>query len=251
MSVINLDSEEKSLYDHILSNTIESITLELLQAEDTTPIAKTLLHKIQNIVTYLSTTWNAEHDMQGKLIGSEEQVSSEDIENFFIQAQPIFEMIRSRFPILRSEVKIAVGTLINVHKVSELLELSLREKGYLTYYLGSELTVEEISTLLEKTPANTLVLSCMAENSELQCFEELRKVRATFPDLKILVGGSAFQMFLILKDNPDNPVLTQPYKEHSYYEKMSKADSLKNFVEKEFLVKLCENVDQIQQELDN
>lgn len=251
MSLQSLDSEEQSLYDHILSNDIDNITLELLQAENTTLSAKTLLSRLEHILVYLSLTWNAEHDMQGKLTGSDEQVSSERIEKFFMNSQPLFEMIRSRLPVLRSEVKVAVGTLVNVHRVSELLELSLREKGYLTYYLGSELTISKLSVLLEKTPPTTLILSCMAENSELQCFEELRKVREAFPDLKIITGGSAFQMFLVLKDNPDNPALTKPYKEHSYYEKIIKANSLKDFVMQEFSVIYCETPAEIEQELES
>ena len=250
MDLPGLSLEEQILYSKITSNDLESIKMDLLTSEDTFEKAKILLLNLRNIISTMGKVWNEEHDLQGELQTEVESLTSNDIERFYANMNPVTEMIRSRFPIRRSEKAVAVGTLINIHAISELLELSLREKGYLTYYWGVELTTDKIKTHLDQNSANILVLSCMAVNTEFNCFDELRKLRETYPTLKIIVGGQAFQMFLVLKDDPENPALTKPYKEHNYYDKIKKANTLRDFVTHEFSVIYCETLDDIQQEIE-
>jgi len=189
--------------------------------------------------------------MQGKLVTDTESLSSDTIQSFYTNLHPLFEMIRSRLPVLRSEKKVAVGTLVNIHAVSEVLELNLRAKGCLTYYWGVNLTTEQMQSKQAFSPATSFVLSCMAVNSEFNCFEELVKLRAAYPELQIIVGGAAFQMFLVLKDDKNHPALTEPYKSNpAYYDEICKASSLKEFVSKVFQVTYCESVEDILKEID-
>ena len=251
MIVSRLSPDEQSLLDNILANTLDTVFSDLTQLENSLEIAKTLLNQINHIIHEIGTLWNTEHDLKGSLIGEKETITSEEITQLYNHLEPLFELIRSRFPILRSEKRIAVGTLVNVHQVSQLLELSLRKEGYLTYYWGSHLTTREIKDKNEASPANIFVLSCMAVNSENNVFEELQILRNTFPNVKIIVGGSAFQMFLVLKEDKNHPALTEPYKKNpEYYEEITKSKNLKDFVLKVFNVSYCETVDDIINEIE-
>lgn len=251
MILTGLASEEQQLFDQVLENNVDSLLLQLMHSENSTEQAKETLNHINAIIGAMSSTWNAEHDMQGKLVSGTETVSCDTIQAFYSNLHPLFEVIRSRLPILRSEKKVAVGTLVNVHTVSEVLELALREKGCLTYYWGVSLTTEQIQSKQELSPATSFVLSCMGVNSEFNCFEELIKLRAAFPEVQIIVGGAAFPMFLVLKEDQNHPALTEPYKSNSfYYDEICKASSLKEFVSNVFHVTYCESVEDILQELD-
>ena len=245
-----LSSDEQSLLDNILANNLDTVFSDLTHTEKSLEIAKTLLTQINHIIHEIGTLWNSEHDLKGSLIVEKETITSDEITLLYDDLEPLFELIRSRFPILRSEKRIAVGTLVNVHQVSQLLELALRKQGYLTYYWGTHLTTRDVKDKNEVSPANIFVLSCMAVNSENNVFEELQILRNTFPEVKIIVGGAAFQMFLVLKEDKNHPALTEPYKINpEYYEEITKSSNLKNFVLKVFNVSYCETIDEIINEI--
>lgn len=251
MPISDLSLEEQSLYNAILSNDIISFEQDLIHSENPSILSKDILNKLKNIIKELGQIWNNEHDLQGNLTTEKESLSEKDFETFYNHVEPLFELLRSRFQILRSEKRIAVGTLINMHFISQLIELNLREQGYLTYYWGSGLKTDDIKEKMESNPINILVLSCMAVNSEFNCFEELEQLRNAFPDLKIIIGGSAFPMFLVLKDNKNHPALTKPYTNNpSYYEQLLKSSDLKEFVSKVFNVVYCETVKELVQEIE-
>lgn len=246
MSLSDLTTEEQSLYKSILSGNIQSLERDLITNQDPVDQSKNLLNQLKIIIKELGRVWNIEHDLQGKLLSPSESISSSDIETFYSNAAPLFELIRSRLLVLSSVKRIAVGTLVNVHNFSQVIELSLREQGYLTYYWGSNLKTSEIQEKIIQTPITILVLSCMAVNSENNCLEELKQLRQTFPDLKILVGGPVFTNFLLLKEDKEHPTLTIPYKENLlYYEEIKKASDLKEFVSKVFNVEYCETIDEL------
>ena len=251
MIVQGLQSEEQVLFDQILSNNIGILESELVKSENPVKLAKNLLAQLLTIVQSIGKVWNAEHDLQGKLQSTRETISIENISNFYSNCKPLFELIRSRLPILRSEKKIAIGTLVNTHTISEVLELQLREKGYLTYYWGTSLTLKEIKDKQDLSPANVFVFSCMGVNRELNCFEELGKIRETYPDLTIIVGGPAFPIFLLLKENKEHTALTEPYKNPIYETEINQALNLKEFVRKVFQVEYCESIDEITTILEN
>jgi len=52
-------------------------------------------------------------------------------------------------------------------------------------------------------------------------------------------------MFLVLKDQQNHPALTNPYKSDFYYNEMSKAKDLKEFVSNVFSVTYCESIDEL------
>lgn len=251
MIVSDLNNEEQTLFDQILSNNIGSIESTMLTADSTSETAKTVLHLINNIVLTLGKVWNEEHDMQGKLVGKIETFTSDTIQQFYQNTKPLFEMIRSRLPVLRSEHRVAVGTLVNVHAISELVELHLREKGYLTYYWGTTLTLKEIKDKQEASPADVFVFSCMAVTSEFNCFEEIRKVRKAFPDIKIIVGGAAFPILTLLKTDGNHPALTLPYKDPELIKEIKQSNTIKEFIKKVFQVNYCETIDEMINEIDN
>ncbi len=251
MSISDLSLAEQSLYKAALLNNITSFEQDLLISENPSELSKNLLNQINNIIKVLGQIWNSEHDLQGKLTADKESVSSTDFETFYTNVSRLFELIRSRFMILRSEKRIAVGTLVNVHQISQLIELNLREQGYLTYYWGSGLKTNDIKEKIIQNPINILVLSCMAVNSEFDCFKELSQIKEMFPDLKIIVGGSAFHMFLLLKENKNHPALTKPYTINPlYYEEITKSNDLKEFVLKIFKVVYCETSGDLLQEIE-
>ncbi len=250
MILARLASEEQQFFDTIIENNVNQYLLELQNSEKSSELAQIFLKHVDSIIDVISATWNAEHDMQGKVVVEAESLSSDTIETFYSNLEPLFELIRSRLPVLRSEHRVAVGTLVNVHAISQLVELSLRSKGVLTYYWGTTLTIDQIKSKYEQNQPTELVLSIMAVNSEINPLEELQRVRSTFPETKIIVGGSAFPMFLVLKEQKDHIALSEPYtKNSSYYEEITKAPNLKEFVSKVFNVTYCESVEEILQEL--
>ena len=246
MTLSDLTTEEQSVYRNVLSGNIHSLEQDLITNQNPVDLSKSLLSQLRNIIQVAGQVWNTEHDLQGKLVVVKESISSSDIETFYSNADPLFELIRSRLLVLSSVKRIAVGTLVNVHNFSQIIELSLREQGYLTYYWGSNLKTSTIKEKIEHTPITTLVLSCMAVNSENNCLEELKKLRQGFPELNILVGGSAIPMFLLLKEDKEHPALTMPYKENPiYYEEIQKASNLKEFMLKVFNVDFCQTIDEL------
>ena len=250
MIVPGLSNEDQSFFNKIISNNAGTIQSALLQAQDSTIVAQTILNQINKIIKTIGELWNNEHDMQGKLLVEHESISSDEFSTFYTNCKPVFEMVRSRLPVLRSEHRIAVGTLVNIHQISELIELNLRARGYLTYYWGTSLTLKDIKDKQDASPATTFVFSCMGVNTELNCFDEVHKVRKAFPDIKIIVGGAAFQLFSLLKSDPDNSLLTQPYKNPDYLTELQKALTIKEFVKQVFHIAYCESIEEIVKELD-
>ena len=103
MIVSRLSSDEQSLLDNILANTLDTVFSDLIHSKNPLEIAKTLLVQINHIIHEIGTLWNSEHDLQGSLIVEKETFTSDDITQLYDHLQPLFELIRSRFPILQSD----------------------------------------------------------------------------------------------------------------------------------------------------
>jgi hypothetical protein len=250
MIIQDLNQEEQSFLDHLLASDTESIISRLHQAEKPSDESKHVLSTVKSMLEKIGLIWNSEHNKKGELVVTKETITNDEFILVYEQIKPIFELIRARLPILRS-IQVGVGTLVNIHEISELIELSIREKGYLTYYWGSSLTTDKIKELEVDTPTDIIVLSLMAVNDDLNGFDELIQLRKTFPKKKIIVGGSAFPMFSLLKEDKNHPFLTNPYKNNLVFtEELMKSNDLNEFVKKIFNVKYCETIEQILQEID-
>ena len=245
MELKSLDSSLNAMMNSIFENNIEKIQQNLIGSENQNKEAQLLLSQIESIIKAMGETWKEEHDVQGKLITEQETVTFSDFETFYAHVLPLFELIRARLYIKGSHQKIGVGTLVNVHNISELVELKLRSQGFLTYYFGHSLTTKAIKKQVNHTPVNILVLSIMGVNDQLPGFEELKLIRQEYPELRIIVGGPAFPLFTLLKEGKDLEKLTNPYKTTEYTEAIKKSSTIEEFVKNVFDVEYIENLDQL------
>jgi hypothetical protein len=148
-------------------------------------------------------------------------------------------------------LRIGVGTLLNKHDIAEFIELKLRSHGFLTYYFGHSLTVDVIKKQIKDfTPINVLILSIMAVNDELNGFNELKNLRKELSNLKIIVGGSAFQIITNFKDKREINRLSNPYRNDEFSEALGESDSRADFVRKMFNVEYADNFESLLSQLD-
>lgn len=237
--------KKSSIFSQIKDLPNNKLQKEIHLYLNTNPTSTTMF--IESLVATsnkMNSTWNEIYDLQGKSIIDHPKIMIEDFELFWEKVNLLAELIRPRLSIEISDPKIAVGTLLNVHHVSQLVDLQIREKTkILTYYWGIELNIEKIKKKIVSTPIDILVLSVMGVNSELNAFEELLKIRSEFPNLIIIVGGSAWPLFDILKAQPFHPALTLPYKQNSeYLREIQSSSSLEQFVRDFFKVEYCADI---------
>ena len=106
MELKALSDDLNVLFSNILENNIEKLFIEINEANYQ---YNQLLNKIESILAEIGKIWGNEHDQQGKLITDSESLSSEEINEFYLNLTPLFELIRSRIPIQVSNLRIGVG----------------------------------------------------------------------------------------------------------------------------------------------
>ena len=74
MLVPGLSDGDQSLFNQIILNTTETVQFTLLQAQDSTIVAQTILNQINKIIKTIGALWKNEHDMQGKLLVEQESM---------------------------------------------------------------------------------------------------------------------------------------------------------------------------------
>lgn len=241
MELQGLRPDLNILLSKIISNDLSSLQDGLINSDNPSEDAKIMLSNIEEVIESMGSNWNLKHDVQGKLASENESISSDSISDFYHNVDQLTDLIRSRLLITSSNLRIGVGTLLNIHQISEIIELKLRAKGFLTYYWGQSLNTKKILSQIENNnPINLLILSCMAVNDEFNCFKELKLLKQSLPDLRIIVGGSAFSIFNSIKNIEK---LSNPYKE--YFELFQKSSNLEEFIKNEFHVEYSTDFDHL------
>lgn len=241
---------DKDFYSQISNLSKEEFTdVFFTKLNNNSDLALKLTQKMVSLTDQLGKLWNLEHDHHGVPLskGNQIKISTDDLSLIWEKIKLLSELIRSRLPLEISEPKIAVGTLLNTHHVSQLVDLQIRiTTKILTYYWGTELTLEKIKIQMKNTPEiDIMVLSVMAINSKLNAFKEVKKIRKEFPNKIIIVGGAAWPILELLRLDPTHPSLSTPYKDKQYLDLLLNVDSIKEFVEMEFGVNYCQNIGEL------